>query len=64
MNPIMNNPEAVVQTILLFGVALAIGYWASTKNRSMVTWTIVSLLLTPIVGIAGLLLLGEGEPAG
>jgi hypothetical protein len=52
-------PEAIVSWIL---AAAFVGFVAGRVNRSQVTWTALSLVLSPTVGLIALLVVGDGEP--
>ncbi|MCS4051313.1 hypothetical protein [Salinibacter ruber] len=53
--------ELAIQGILLIAFSFGIGYWASTKGRSLLGWTAASLIATPLLTIVALLIMGTAE---
>lgn len=53
-------PEAIISWIL---AAAFVGFVASKVHRSQVTWTALSLVLSPMIGLIALLMVGDAEPA-
>jgi hypothetical protein len=53
-------PEAIVSWIL---AAAFVGFVASKFNRSQVTWTLLSLGVSPAIGLISLLAVGDAAPA-
>ena len=53
--------ELIFQTILLILASLAIGYWATRKNRRWWPWTLGSLFFTPLITSIVLLIAGTVE---
>lgn len=52
-------PEAIVSWII---AAAFIGFVASRIGRSQLTWTILPLLISPMIGLVALLVAGDARP--
>ena len=45
--------------ILWLGVSILVGFIASGKGRSGFGWFVISVLLSPIIGLIGIAIAGE-----
>jgi len=52
-------PEAIVSWII---AAAFIGFVASRIGRSQITWTLLPLLISPMIGLVALMVAGDARP--
>jgi len=55
------EPEYVI--VVWFLLSIVVGVLAHTWNRSGAGWFVISLVLTPVVGLIGLVLTRKGPPS-
>lgn len=47
--------------LIWFLFVIIVGYWAEKWNRNPLIWMIVALILSPVVGVIGLLIAGNNS---
>lgn len=56
--------EILILILVYVGFGFLINEMAKTRNRNQAAWVVISLLLSPLLGVIALLLVGKAKTEG